>query len=113
MIRAEIPVEQMQKAVVRLKKRVDQVENFQPEAISSESEASALSSQLSATIEDALIRTFGSDTIEYQRYARASDFSLPISFYDEPTLREIIERLMQSKKESAVLLKAAVSSLEE
>jgi predicted nucleotide-binding protein len=103
----------MQKAIPRLKKRIQALQEFQPEAITSSKEAWAVVNPLNASVDDALTRTFGNSTHEYQRYKSAANLSWPLFIGDELPVREIVAHLQDDKRTSIALLETAVASLEE
>ena len=110
---ADLSVEQMQLAIPRLKKRISQLVEFQPEAIKSSEEARALTGPLNDSIDDALTRTFGSDTVEYRRYQGAGNLSWPIRLGGTVPLHVIIKSLVEDKTGAIASLNTAIESLEE
>ncbi|OQM75237.1 TIR domain-containing protein [Manganibacter manganicus] len=109
---ASLTVQEMQQAIPRLRKRVQEVEAFEPDTVPADDPTSAVRS-LRASIDEALIRTFGNDTVEYRRYHRASAFDWPINMYKSTSLGEIRISLAKRKQESLDLLAQAISVLEE
>jgi Predicted nucleotide-binding protein containing TIR-like domain len=68
--------------------------------------------QLSAAIDDALVRTFGVETIEYERYRHASDFDNgPHNYAFHVPINEVQKSLARSRASSIALLKQALENL--
>ncbi|MGN7770767.1 TIR domain-containing protein [Phyllobacterium sp. 22552] len=109
---AKLSVEEMQKAIPRLRKRIDEVQAFEPNAITT-ANVDDITSELHAKVDEALIRTFGNESADYNRYRGASDFSWPINMYEDTPLHAIRESLVRSKTQSLTLLQAAVEALQE
>jgi hypothetical protein len=109
---ADLTPEQLLQAIPRLEKRIADVESFDPEGIDPRNPGANLHG-LRASIDDALTRTFGPDTVEYERYKDAAYFSWPLSGGGQVHARRIIESLTQYKQQSLNLLRQAVSALRE
>lgn len=109
---ADLTVQQMQQAIPRLRKRIAEVEAFEPDAVDGR-DPEAHITPLRASIQEALVRTFGNDTVEYYRYRNAADFSWPLSLYEPASTHEIRQSLERCKRASLMLLSQAVSVLEE
>ena len=56
----------MQAGIQRLRKRLDEVKAFDPRTVTAQFEIPQVD-KLSAAVEDALMRTFGSESLEYER----------------------------------------------
>jgi predicted nucleotide-binding protein len=100
----------MRQAIPRLQKRLDAVTAFDPN-VPNEEAAERLTQQLQVSIEEALSRTFGSGTIEYNRYVVAAYFDWPHSFYEATTIMEIRDALRQKRQRSIDLIQAAIDTL--
>jgi predicted nucleotide-binding protein len=109
---ASLTVQEMEQAIPRLRKRIRQVEAFEPDTVPADDPTSAVRA-LRVSIEEALIRTFGNDTVEYQRYRRASSFGWTTNFYHATPLSQIRADLAKCKQEALDLLSHAVAALEE
>ncbi len=59
--------------IARLKKRREEVERFDPLSVTDQHNTPALDA-LEAAVDEALVRTFGADTLDYDRYKYAKDF---------------------------------------
>lgn len=110
---AELDLRAMQLAIPRLKKRIDELRNFTPSAINSSDEASQITTPLRASIDDTLVRTFGENTLEYNRYSGAKNFTYNINWTGPTPIHDIRAGLEDSKKLSIALLSSAIQSLEE
>ena len=67
--------------------------------------------QLSAAIDDALVRTFGPETLDYDRYRLANEFDNgPFSYAFVVSIQEVRQSLARSK---APLLEQAIENLRE
>ena len=80
--KAELTVEQMQAAIPRLRKRVEELMAIDVETIQERGEIRFQA--LLHRIDDTLVETFGSDTIEYDRY-RVWMFDTPSIISGHPT----------------------------
>lgn len=109
---AELNLQTLPAAISRLKKRLDEVNHFTPSAINSSAEASEITGKLNALIDETLVRTFGNDTADYERYKNAAYISH--SYVIGGTPLNVIQRGLESTKiRSASLLNAAIIALEE
>lgn len=110
---AFLTLDELKLGIARLKRRIEQVEEFDPQTVTRENQ-SALVAPLRASIEDALGQTFGHGTVEYQRYEPAARFDHALLYTFENTpLRATIEHLRKLREKSLALLRQAVASLEE
>ncbi|SHF61078.1 Predicted nucleotide-binding protein containing TIR-like domain-containing protein [Kaistia soli DSM 19436] len=104
--------EDMRRGIVRLTKRLDDVKAFDPNSLSREDPHETVR-PLSTSIETALVETFGSNTIEYNRYWAASQFDWPISFGDELPHHDKVRSVSADRVRSIQLLGDAISLLQE
>lgn len=109
---ANLTVEEANAGIKRLTKRLEMLEQFEPSKIASKDPSSAVAG-LRASIDDALVKTFGSNTKEYMRYCGASSFSWPINALQPTPTYRIAESLEACKANSIALLNSARLSLEE
>jgi predicted nucleotide-binding protein len=110
---ARLTPPEMRAGIDRLRKRIAEVEQFEPRTVKDQFNIPEIVT-LSAAIEDTLGRTFGHGTVEYNRYAEAAQFDNgPFNYaYDVP-IHLVQQSLSSSKTRSIALLAQAVSSLEE
>jgi len=101
-------------SVERLKKPLDALKAWDPGSVKKRFHSPELDA-LSASIDEALARTFGPATDDYRRYRSASDFNQgPISFAgNEISIGRVHGYLTESKAENVALLQQAVDTLEE
>lgn len=112
---ASLSKEQMRQGIERLNRRIAELEAFQPtlETRRWAPETKALE----ASIDDTLVRIFGSGTVEYNRYVSATNLDRgPLVVHmdgsrDSP--HEIQRWLSEGRANSLALLKQAVRTLEE
>jgi predicted nucleotide-binding protein len=102
--------EEIERAIPRIRKRIDEIEAFDPAGKEPEREAMVI--HLTASIADTLARTFGSETVEYDRYINASYFHHTHIMGGTPE-HYIVEGYSDSKVRSLSLLRQIVVSLEE
>jgi predicted nucleotide-binding protein len=103
----------MREGVDRLKKRIEDVRQFDPASVTEQYDIAHVD-KLSASIDDSLVRTFGHNTIEYDRYKDATHFDNgPHSSAYRVPIHEVQQSLGRSKARSIALLEQAVQSLEE
>ena len=98
-------------SIDRIRKRVGEVEALEPSSLE---KWSPVVDALQASIDDALTRAFGHDTIEYKRYRRTVNWGAEIpSFGGETTLSQFQNDVAKGKQEVLVMLRQAISTLEE
>ena len=69
---------------------------------------------LSAAVDEALIRTFGADTLDYKRYSDAAYFDNgPFNYAFPVPINQVHASLSRSKARSIALLTQAITALEE
>jgi hypothetical protein len=71
---ADLIPQQITAGIERLTKRLDELHRFDPAAVTEQYNIPEMD-RLSASIDDALVRTFGVDTVEYDRYRHLSPAS--------------------------------------
>jgi hypothetical protein len=110
---ALLTLQEMNSGIERLKKRLEDVNRFEPRSVIDQFNAPALDA-LGASIDDALVRTLGADTLDYERYKSAKDFERGPYNYKRPTSPAEFQRSIARSKDSTVaLLGQAIKSLEE
>jgi predicted nucleotide-binding protein len=103
---------EMRAGIERLRRRIVEVEQFDPGSVTDPSNIPQTKT-LSAAIDDTLVRTYGHGTVEYNRYLQARNFSIGILVLGGASSHEVYASLSRSKAQSIALLKQAVQSLEE
>lgn len=99
--------------IIRLQRRLEEVRSFDPNLVQSQSGDPNLA-KLRASVDDAIVRTFGMNASEHRRYADASAFSTgPVRINGRLSLGEIREAVGKSRERSIALLEQAILSLEE
>lgn len=109
---ANLTPDEMKRGITRFQKRIAALEDFEASSVTSQfvPEVDALK----AYIDDALVSTFGNDTVEYKRYRSAAFLSAgAISMVGETPLYEVRSELEASKASSIALLRQASASLQE
>jgi hypothetical protein len=103
----------MKAGIERLQRRIEEVKKFDPQTVTEQYNIPERD-RLSAAIDDALVRTFGSDTVEYNRYKDAASFDNgPHNYAYEVPIHDVRQSLNRSKASTLALLGQAVQSLEE
>jgi predicted nucleotide-binding protein len=99
--------------VGRLSKVLEAVRAFDPTSVREQFNIPQVE-KLTASIDDALVRTFGADTLEYDRYRHAAEFNNgPFNYaYDVP-IHEVHQSRARSKDSNIALLKQAIEGLNE
>ena len=108
---ALLTLDQMQQGVVRLRKRIADVEAFDPTSIDPANPTASVQG-LQASIQEALMRTFGADSVEYKLYTPATAWTWPTSFY-QVSPADIVANLGKTRQRSIDLLTQAMRMLEE
>jgi predicted nucleotide-binding protein len=97
----------------RLTKVLDRVKQFDPQSVTEQFNIPHVE-QLAAAIDDALVRTFGHDTLDYDRYRFAAEFDNgPFNYAYEVQIHEVHKSLARSKARNIALLEQAIESLKE
>jgi predicted nucleotide-binding protein len=110
---AQLTPPAMRAGIDRLRKRIAEVEQFDPGTVTDQYDIPALST-LTAAIDDSLVRTFGHETVEYNRYVEAARFDNgPFNYAFKVPIQQVQQSLNRSKAQSIALLRQAVQSLEE
>jgi predicted nucleotide-binding protein len=109
----KLTTEQIQKAIPKLKRRLEEVTKFRPSSVSPTNPKASVTPLICA-IEETIIEIFGANTVEYQRYIGAAHFGWPIRIRRGPSLtHEIPEALENCKQSSMALLTSAILAMEE
>jgi predicted nucleotide-binding protein len=86
---------------------------FDPRTVSEQHDIPQVE-KLNAAVEGALIRTFGSNSIDYMRYKDAANIDNgPHNYAYEVPIEKVRETLTRSKSSSIALLEQAIESLQE
>jgi predicted nucleotide-binding protein len=110
---AQLTPQQMTAGIDRLKKRLEELKRFEPTSITEQYNIPELD-RLSAAIDDALVRTFGGETLEYDRYQSAQHFDNGPHNYAVPvSIHEVHQSLARSKASNIALMEQAIDGLEE
>jgi hypothetical protein len=108
---AKLDTAQLEAGISRLSKVLERVRQFDPQSITEQFNIPHVE-QLNAAIDDALIRTFGADTIEYDRYRHAAEFDNgPFNYAYEVPIAEVQRSLGRSKASNIALLEQAIEAL--
>lgn len=110
---AQLGPEQMQQGIYRLQKRLEAVNAFEPTSVVEQYNIPHVAA-LSASIDEALVRTFGADTLDYKRYADAAVFDNgPHNYAFDVPIAQVQASLGRSKARSIALLNEAIETLKE
>ena len=100
---ASLNINQMKSALPRLEKRIDDLLAFDPKEATRRGDPRTKT--LENAIDDLLTRTFGVGTVEYNRYASATNLDTSSLYAGRPTpLPEIIEGLQYGKARAIEIL---------
>ena len=104
--------DQLFKGIDRLKKRLAEVQAFEPTSVRDQYNIPQVDA-LSAAVDEALVRTFGSNTVDYNRYSDAAHFDNgPFNSFGV-SIHEVHASLKRSKERSIALLEQAIKVLNE
>jgi len=110
---AQLTPDEMQQGINRLQKRLEEVDAFDPTSVIEQFNIPHVEA-LAASIDDALIRTFGADTLDYKRYSDATFFDNgPHNYMHRVPIEQVQASLARSKARSKALLEQAIASLQE
>jgi hypothetical protein len=100
----------MQQGIDRLRKRLDEVRAFDPTSVTEQYNIPHVKA-LAASVDDALVRTFGSDTLDYKRYKDAGYFDNgPHNYAYRVPIEQVHASLARSKARSIALLERLLRS---
>jgi len=103
----------MKSGIERLKKRLEDIQRFDPRSVTDQNNSPGLDA-LEASIDEALVRTFGADTLDYERYKPAKEFYRgPYNYAYEVPQQAFQASIAGSKDSSIALVGQAIKSLEE
>lgn len=110
---ATLTAEQMRLGIDRLQRRLEDVKHFEPQSVKEQHNTPHVEA-LSASVEDALVRTFGTHTTDYNLYRDAAFFDNgPFNYARAVPIWEVHASLERSKARSLALLGQAIASLNE
>jgi predicted nucleotide-binding protein len=96
-----------------LEKRLEDVKGFDPAGVTDQYDIPHVDA-LAASIDEALVRTFGADTLDYKRYLDAAHFDNgPHNYLHSTPIQQVRSSLATSKSRSIALLGQAISTLRE
>ena len=110
--RAELTPDRMRQGISRLERCIAMIEAFDPQTIQTPHDTSK-AEQLSASVDSALVQTFGDDTADYRRYSGAKNFSWPLNMARPTPIPAIQESLAKCRARSLALLRQAASFLKQ
>ncbi|RWN34175.1 MAG: nucleotide-binding protein [Mesorhizobium sp.] len=109
---ARLSADELRRGINRLTKRLEEVKALNPEEMQGDDPA-PLTRPLSAAIEASLAETFGVDTVEYDRYHRASYFNYTINMMQRTPRGTIVNDLKRERQKSIDLLTAAINLMKD
>jgi hypothetical protein len=110
---AFLTADEIRAGIDRLQRRLDDVRKFEPTSVTEQMSIPHVEA-LSASIEEALVRAFGPDTLDYERYKSAKDFDNdPFNYAYEVPIQAVQQSLARSKASSSALLERAIRSRNE
>jgi hypothetical protein len=110
---AQLTPQKINLGIELLKKRLEDVNRFEPRSVIDQFNAPELDA-LVASIDDALVRTFGADTLDYERYQSAKYLERgPYNSMHPTKPAELQRSIARSKDRTIALLGQAIRSLQE
>ncbi len=108
-----LTVQQMHQGTDRLQKRLDEVRKFEPTSVTDQYNIPHVEA-LAASVDEALVRTFGANTLDYNRYSDAAIFDNgPHNYAHQVPIGQVHVTLGRCKARSIALLEQAIASLKE
>jgi predicted nucleotide-binding protein len=108
--RAELSQQQIVRGIDRLEKQLERVRAFDPESLD-RGDPDSTTRPLEESIRTAITETFGTDTVEYNRFFHAARIDWPLSYLEETPHFEKVKGAAESRTRSIQLLTAAVELL--
>src|SRR5262245_33591985 len=110
---AQLTPEAIRQGIDRLAKRLEDVIAFDPASVTEQYNIPHVEA-LAASVDEAPVRTFGADTLDYRRYSDAAYFDNgPHNYAHRVPIGEVQATLSRSKDRSVALLQQAVAVLRE
>jgi predicted nucleotide-binding protein len=110
---AQLTPDQMKAGVDRLNRRIEETRQFDPQLITEQYNIPQID-RLKAAVEETLARTFGADTLDYERYKNAAYFDNgPHNYAYKVPIEDVRRSLTRSKERNIALLQQAVETLQE
>jgi predicted nucleotide-binding protein len=110
---AELAPDQMQAGIERLTKRLEEIRRFDPTTVTEQYNIPHVQA-LSAAIDETLVRTFGADSTDYDRYRIASKFDNgPHNYAYVVAIADVQRSLGRSKARNIALMEQAIETLKE
>jgi hypothetical protein len=89
--------QQLRSGIERLQKRIGEVQAFDPRSVTEQHNIPHVK-KLAASIDDALLRTFGANSLDYERYKNAAYFSNgPHNYRDPVPITEVQRSLKRAR----------------
>jgi hypothetical protein len=110
-VAAPVTVGKLQTAVAKLRKRIADLQAFDPERINSRGDPSIRT--LSGAIDNTLVEIFGADTADYQRFEAAKSIDTAPFYMNGTPLDLVRHGLQKGKTTSVAILEEAVSAVEQ
>lgn len=109
----ELTAEQLDAGIARLSRRLIELRSFDPSSVTAQFNIPEMS-RLRAAIDDALVRTFGAATPDYERYCGAAELDNgPFNYAYEVPITSVRASLKRSQENNVALLEQAIESLRE
>jgi predicted nucleotide-binding protein len=103
----------MRAGIDRLQKRLEEMKQFDPDSVTDQHDIPHVV-KLNAAVDEALVRTFGSDSLDYERYQDAACLDNGPHYLGVRTpLMEVRQTLERTRRRSIALLEQAIESLNE
>ena len=110
---ARLSPQEMTSGIERLKRRLADIDKFDPRSVTDQHSHPELDA-LRVSIDEALVRTFGGNTLDYKRYKSAANFDCgPYNYARRLQPDEFQPTIAKSKASSLALIGQAIRSLEE
>jgi hypothetical protein len=109
---AQLTPAQMRSGVQRLTRVLGDLRRFNPGNVTNQNNVPEIP-RLSAAVDEALARTFGADTLDYERYRRATDLARRLINGPPLPIEQVRAEFERVKARSIGLLEQAITGLEE
>jgi hypothetical protein len=108
---AQLTPDQIRTGIQRLRKALAEVHQFDPSKVVNQYDVPQIP-RLAASVDEALVRTFGANTLDYQRYRRATDLAKRVTVGPPLAIESVRAEFSRVRARSIGLPEQAITGLD-